>query len=125
MTRIVPGAVAAGLWAVFLALETAHAAGRCSIAVPPGCHATRVDCSRCIVAEPVASPLPSPATDDKCAGAEDALTPPSDAAYQPTLAIPTELPHRGRGLVIEVPVEAELGPAGVAAPDEPNRVESF
>ena len=102
MTRIGPGTVAAGALAIFLVLVTAFAAGRLSVDTPPNACETTTDCSRCARTR---RPTRAPAAE--CENVENVGTPAIDGGPQPTLAFPTELPPRNRGLVIEVPVEAD------------------
>jgi hypothetical protein len=112
MTRIGPGTVAAGVLAIFLVLVTAYTAGRLSVDAPPSACETTTGCSRCAPAEADAAPATPSAPAAECENAEHAGTQAIDGGPQPTLAFPTELPPRNRGLVIEVPVEADLAPVG-------------
>jgi hypothetical protein len=115
MTRIGPGTVAAGALAIFLVLVTAYAAGRLSVDAPPSACETTTGCSRCAPAEADAAPATPSTPAAECENVkniENVGTPAIDGGPQPTLAFPTELPPRNRGLVIEVPVEAELAPVG-------------
>ena len=107
MARIGPGTVAAGALAIFLVLVTAFTAGRLLVDAPPSAGETTTGCSRCAPAEADAAPATPSAPAAECENVENVGTPAIDGGPQPTLAFPTELPPRDRGLVIEVPVEAE------------------